>query len=373
MEKRRPTLADVARVAGVSRATASRAINGVYGSSAETRDHVRRVAARLGFEPHAVARALATGRAPVQDSSDRDGAEQDRPSQDRPSQARREQDRPSQDRREQDRSDHNHSGRDRSEWNRPDRSCRSGQDRIEILIVDPDPDALSAKPFYGRVLTGALRALGESGIALSVRRVPAPPRHDTDPPFGRLLINMPDAPAGGRSRTVSLGRSAPGVSYVAPDNYDGGLQAARHLIAGGRTRIGAVFGPPTPCAEERRAGFLYGVTAPVASVNGDFTRTRAYAAAWELLAREPRLDAVFAACDVTAMGVLQALRESGRRVPDDVAVVGFDGSTLAEAADLSSVYMPVEEEAAAAVHHLLDPSSPLLGRLPTTLRVRGSS
>jgi DNA-binding LacI/PurR family transcriptional regulator len=82
---------------------------------------------------------------------------------------------------------------------------------------------------------------------------------------------------------------------------------------------------------------------------------------------------VFAACDVTAMGVLRALREAGRQVPGDVAVVGFDGSALAEAADLSSVYMPVEDEAAAAVQHLLDPSAPAPGRLPTMLTVRGSS
>lgn len=118
---------------------------------------------------------------------------------------------------------------------------------------------------------------------------------------------------------------------------------------------------------------MAGAAQTVASVDGDFTRARAYAATKELLTREPCLDAVFAACDVTAMGVLRALREAGRQVPHDVAVVGFDGSALAEAADLSSVYMPVEDEAASAVHHLLDPALPEPRRLPTTLRVRGSS
>ncbi|WP_433833705.1 LacI family DNA-binding transcriptional regulator [Actinoplanes sp. CA-015351] len=319
---RRTTLADVARVAGVSRATASRAINGMYGTSETMRDHVRAVAARLGFEPHAVARALATGKT---------------------SAARRE--------------------------------------RIEVLIVDPDPAAMSAKPFYGRVLTGAMRALGDQDISLEVRRVDEAPTvaGDDDPPFGRLLINV-SGPAGAayarRSRTVALGRSAPGVTFVAPDNESGGYQAAMHLISTGRRRIGAVFGPSTPCALERRSGFLRvtaGAARTVISADGDFTRARAYAATVALLTREPRLDAVFAACDVTAMGVLQALRETGRRVPHDVAVVGFDGSALAEAADLSSVYMPVEDEAASAIHHLLDPALPAPGRLPTTLTVRGSS
>ena len=60
-------------------------------------------------------------------------------------------------------------------------------------------------------------------------------------------------------------------------------------------------------------------------------------------------------------------------MPHDVAVVGFDGSALAEAADLSSVYVPAEDEAASAVHRLLDPARSAPPRLPTTLTVRGSS
>ncbi|BCY08237.1 LacI family DNA-binding transcriptional regulator [Actinoplanes sp. L3-i22] len=320
MQERRPRLADVARVAGVSKTAASRAINDGYGVSEEVRRRVLAVADRLGFEPHGAARALATGRA------------------------------------------------------------RTGvRERIEILIVDPDPQALSAKPFYGRVLTGAAHALAGQDVALEVKLVPAPPPADPDPPFGRVLINVPAAPGAAyarRGRTIALGESAPGVPFVAPDNESGGHQAAVHLVTTGRRRVGAVFGPDTPCARERRAGFLRvmaGAGLTVVATHGDFTRATAYAAAKDLLAREPRLDAVFAACDVSAMGVLQALREAGRRVPDDVAVVGFDGSALAEAADLSSIFMPVEEEAASAIRHLLDPALPPPPRLPTALTVRGSS
>ncbi|MEV6929058.1 LacI family DNA-binding transcriptional regulator [Dactylosporangium sp. NPDC051485] len=320
MEQQRPKLADVARVAGVSRATASRAMNGLPGTTDTVRQRVREAAVQLGFEPHPAARALATGRTAV---------------------------------------------------TRPE--------RIEILIVDPDPAALSAKPFYSRVLTGAMRALDGQDIALQVRRVAAPPAGADDPPFGRVLINMPAAAAAPdrrRTRTIALGEAAPGIPFVAPDNYGGGHQAAMHLVATGRRRIGAVFGPPTPCARERKTGFLHALAAAgqdVVSIDGDFTRPAAYAAAHELLARHPHLDAVFAACDVSAMGVLQALRETGRRVPGDVAVVSFDGSALAEAADLSSVYMPVEEEAAAAIRHLIDPALPTPRRLPTTLTLRSSS
>ncbi len=136
-----------------------------------------------------------------------------------------------------------------------------------------------------------------------------------------------------------------------------------------------MFGPATPCAGERQSGFLRATAdagIAVAALDGDFTRGTGYAAARHLLAAHPDLDAIFAACDVTAMGVLDALRATGRRVPE-VAVVGFDGSALAEAADLTSVYMPVEEEAAIAVRALLDPSTSTADRLPTALAVRGSS
>ena len=267
MEQRRPRLADVARVAGVSMAAASRAMNGGYGVSDEVRHRVRDVATRLGFAPHNAARALATGRASA-----------------------------------------------------------GPRERIEILIVDPDPRALSAKPFYGRVLTGAMSALTGQDVALEVRLVPAPPAADPDPPFGRLLISMPAVPgaayaARGHGRAVALGETARGVPVVSPDNADGGRQAATHLVTSGRRRVGAVFGPPTPCSQERKAGSLRLMAAAglsVTAADGDFTRPTAYAAARELLAREPALDAVFAACDVSAMGVLQALREAGRRVPEDV-------------------------------------------------------
>jgi DNA-binding LacI/PurR family transcriptional regulator len=134
--------------------------------------------------------------------------------------------------------------------------------------------------------------------------------------------------------------------------------------------------PATPCAQERKTGFLTVARQAgqwVAGLDGDFTEATAYVAARRLLADNPDIDAIFAACDVTAMGVLRAVRETGRRVPDDIALVGFDGSALAVAANLSSVYMPVEAEAGAAVRRLLDPSLPPEDRLPTALAVRGSS
>ena len=317
--EQRSKLDDVARAAGVSRTAASRVINGMPGSTDAVRSRVLEAARQLGFQPHAAARALASGR-----------------------------------------------------------SDRARSETIEILIVDPDPNALSAKPYYGRVMAGAARAVGGEDVTIRLRLLSAPPVDDDEPPFGRILINMPAAAAGrlNRRRTVALGRSADDIPFVAPDNAGGAQQAAAHLMTTGRRCIGAVFGPATPCADERKAGFLQttgDAGRSVVSLDGDFTGSTAYALTLRLLALRPDLDAIFAACDVTAGGVLRALRETGRRVGHDVAVVGFDGSVLAEVADLSSVYAPAEEEAALAVRKLFDPELPTTRRLPTTLAVRGSS
>jgi DNA-binding LacI/PurR family transcriptional regulator len=108
--------------------------------------------------------------------------------------------------------------------------------------------------------------------------------------------------------------------------------------------------------------------------DGDFSLATARDATHRLLRERPDIDAVFAACDVTAMGVMQAVAECGRRVPDDVAVVGFDDSALAVAAapPLSSVHQSIEEEGELAVSILLN--QPTHARVdPPYLVVRESS
>ena len=110
-------------------------------------------------------------------------------------------------------------------------------------------------------------------------------------------------------------------------------------------------------------------------LGADFTRPGAARATRRLLEATPDVDAIFVASDLMATAVLQVLITSGRRVPDDVAVVGFDDSPPAwmTTPALSTVHQPVEKLAALAVRTLTDRGAPLDQRLPTHLVVRASS
>jgi DNA-binding LacI/PurR family transcriptional regulator len=127
------------------------------------------------------------------------------------------------------------------------------------------------------------------------------------------------------------------VPYVDNDNVMGGRLAARHLTEIGRRVIGTVAGPRDMSAGiDRLDGFRSELGSRYLASrveHGDFTRQGGQAAAERLLARAPDLDALFAASDLMAVGALDALRRAGRRVPEDVAVVGFDDNEFAASTD----------------------------------------
>jgi DNA-binding LacI/PurR family transcriptional regulator len=165
--------------------------------------------------------------------------------------------------------------------------------------------------------------------------------------------------------TVLSGRPLSGrrrLWYVDADNAGGGALATAHLIAAGRRQVATVTGPLDMSAgQDRLAGYRSAMEAEgrpadesLVSV-GDFTAAGGYDATRRLLEQRPDVDAIFAASDLAAFGVLRALRESGRRPGDDVAVIGFDD--IPAAADqqppLSTVRQPIAELGAAMTKLLL--------------------
>jgi DNA-binding LacI/PurR family transcriptional regulator len=324
---RQPTLEDVARAAGVSRSTVSRVVNGQGEVAPDVRRRVQRTIAEMDYHPHTAARALASGRSEV----------------------------------------------------------------VDLVVVDDCARNFGGNPYYGRVVSGVLTALAGTDARMRVHvadeaDAPATLAEVADGTgLGALLVNVPAGLAGQFyrrcDRVVSLGRSAPGVPFIDPENAAGTEAAIRHLYATGRRRIAAIHGPETnSCAVSRRRGYLAAMSeaglAPV-WVDGDFRREVGARGARYLLATRPDIDAIFAGCDLMATGVLQVLAEAGRRVPDDIAVVGFDDCVLAACANppLTSVSQPVEEIAGIATRALLQRQvRPRWQRiLPTSLTVRHSS
>jgi DNA-binding LacI/PurR family transcriptional regulator len=115
-------------------------------------------------------------------------------------------------------------------------------------------------------------------------------------------------------------------------------------------------------------------------VDGDFTRESGIAAMRRLLAEDPELDAVFAASDMMAHGALLALKEAGRRVPQDVAVIGFDDFEISRYSDppLTTVRQPIVESGRTMARQLLGMINGQQGLpdavvLPTELVVRESA
>ena len=211
---------------------------------------------------------------------------------------------------------------------------------------------------------------------------------------GVLLVSLHGSdplPGGLRRHGVPLvigGRPTDdGITYVDVDNRGGAASAVDHLVAGGRRRIATIAGPlDMSVGSDRLAGYRSRLTAAGLSADddlvevADFSHDGGRAAMERLLERAPWLDAVFVASDLMALGAMAALREARRSIPDDVAVIGFDDSPLARTAvpKLSSVRQPIEEMGREMARLLLreirTPGGParqvILG---TQLIVRGSS
>jgi DNA-binding LacI/PurR family transcriptional regulator len=331
--RRQPTLDEVAARAGVSRTAASRVINNVPHVSAAKRAAVEEAVRALGYVPNSTARALA--------------------------------------------------------------SRRTG---AVVLAVSSDEPDLFADPFFAEVTVGVSAHLEQTDLELilllantergkeRLRRILTSHRADGvmlmalrgDDPLGRLA-EQTELPVvfGGLPMT-----GAPRW-YVDPDNRGGGRLAAEHLVRAGRRRIAMINGQPDlQAAVAREQGFREALTLAGLSAAGveagHFTQAGGEAAMERLLEAQPDLDAVFAASDGMALGVLRVLRRRGRRVPGDVAVVGFDDLAHARYADppLTTVHQPVRalgQEMARILIAVIEGQDPSPLILPTRLVVRESA
>lgn len=123
---------------------------------------------------------------------------------------------------------------------------------------------------------------------------------------------------------------------VSGDNLTGGRLATEHLLAIGRKKIGFIGGPPEELEVQHRfAGYESALKEvgrevdPALVEYGDFSDTSGAAAMQRLLEKNPAIDAVFVNSDLMAIAAMETIRESGRRVPEDVAVVGYDDLSIA--------------------------------------------
>ncbi|KAA2252236.1 LacI family transcriptional regulator [Solihabitans fulvus] len=333
----RPTLADVACAAGVSVATASRVLNGFPGVRPETRTQVESAMTTLGYARQRAARSATP-------------------------------------------------------------PCTGSI----ALIVCEDVLRLFADPYFARVVSGVSKELPNAGMQLVLLAVPSTEDHRTwvarylkgRHVDGALVVSMHgrrpldldwlDIPLvfGGRPDN---GEVPDRHSYVDVDNRGGAEGATRYLIGAGRTKVATVAGPQDmTVGADRLRGYWQAVVEAGRPdrgmvVFGDFGQGSGEHATARLLDRRPDVDAIFTASDLMAVGVLRALRRAGRRVPDDVAVIGFDGLPLGQrtAPPLTTVRQPIEEMGARMTRELVSmiggPATPRRVVLDTELVVREST
>ncbi|MCX4996781.1 LacI family DNA-binding transcriptional regulator [Streptomyces longwoodensis] len=333
---RRPTIKTVAAHAGVGRTTVSRVVNGSDLVSAEARARVLAAIKELNYVPNSVARGLVTNRT----------------------------------------------------------------DAVALVIPESE-SRLGSEPFFAAIIRGVSGACAESRTQLQLMLVRDEAERDqltesvaTRRVDGVLLLSvhsgdrLPGMLEEMGLPTVLAGRRGADeqLSHVIADNAGGAAAAVRHLLGRGRRRVATITGPlDMDVGRSRLAGWHAahreaGVAAPDLLVEtGDFTEEGGAHAMRSLLERAPDLDAVFAASDLMAVGALTELRRWRRRVPEDVAVVGFEDSVLARHTDppLTTVRQPVEELGRTMARVLTDITRHGADRqritLPTELVVRASS
>jgi LacI family transcriptional regulator len=178
---------------------------------------------------------------------------------------------------------------------------------------------------------------------------------------------------------VLLNAKADGRPSITIDNAGGARDVVRHLAALGHKHIAFITGPArNNDAEQRRRGFRAGTKTrgvDATEIAGDFTEESGYEAAQAIVALKPRPTAVFAANDSMAIGALSGFRDAGVRVPEEMALVGFDDIPIARFLDppLTTVQVPIAELGRRGLQLLLgEQNGHPPARLETSLVVRRS-
>jgi DNA-binding LacI/PurR family transcriptional regulator len=259
--------------------------------------------------------------------------------------------------------------------NRAARAMASRRTGCVALVMGEETVKVFADPFFARMLRSVTKALASVDLQLVVLTLYSPRNYHMVSRYlrgghvdGALFVSMHGRPdfdfASLGIPLVLCGRPVTGssaVSYVDADNVGGASTAVKYLLDSGRKAVATVAGPADMAPGiDRLAGYrqamnAVGVPDPGMIAYGDFSAMSGQHALFRLIDHRPHIDAVFAASDLMAAGALHALRRLGRRVPDDVAVIGFDDSPSAQQTDprLSTIRQPLDAMGTRLVGELL--------------------
>jgi DNA-binding LacI/PurR family transcriptional regulator len=302
----RPTITDVARRAGVSKSLVSLVMRGADHVSALRREAVTRAAAELGYRPNAMARSLVQRRTHI----------------------------------------------------------------VGVMLSDLH------NPFFADIVAGiqdeavrtGYKVLVNTGYRVAPREADALEtllqlRADGMILAGPVLEDEVILQASREVPIVLVGREAhaPSVDSVTNDDHLGAEFAVEHCVSLGHRRIAHIDGGHGAGAPDRRRGYetamrRLGLGEHVLVVEGTFTEEGGHRGCLALLARDPRPTAIFVSNDLAAIGALNAIEESGLKVPDDVSLVGYDNTSLAALRHISltTIHQPRLEMGRLALSTLLE-------------------
>jgi len=302
----KPTITDVARRAGVSKSLVSLVMRGADHVSPERRQAVNKAAAELGYRPNAMARSLVQRRTHL----------------------------------------------------------------VGVMVSDLH------NPFFADVVAGIQEQAARTGYKVLVNSGNRAAAREADAMETLLQLRadgiilgspvLDDEVIGRASREVPIvlvGREAhgPAVDSVTNDDRAGAEVAVEHCVSLGHRRIAHIDGGHGAGAPARRHGYeaamkRLGLGDLVSVVSGTYTEEGGHTGCLLLLAQKPRPTAIFAANDLAAIGALNAIEESGLKVPDDVSLVGYDNTSLAALRHISltTIHQPRLEMGQLALSTLLE-------------------